>query len=56
MGNSVGGIDLGVILCKYCLKAIDTIDVEKVTTYYSDCNEQVCLEKRIQNDQEETTC
>jgi hypothetical protein len=56
MGNFVGGIDLGVILCKHCLKVIDTIDVEKVTTYYSDCKEQDCMERRAQKDQEETMC
>ncbi|TVY09511.1 GapA-binding peptide SR1P [Paenibacillus cremeus] len=37
---------MGVILCKHCMTVIDTIDSEKVTTYYSDCHELECFEKR----------
>jgi hypothetical protein len=37
---------LGVVLCKYCNCTIDTIDTEKVTTYYSVCDQEDCIERR----------
>ncbi|WP_284646689.1 GapA-binding peptide SR1P [Paenibacillus silviterrae] len=37
---------LGVILCKFCGCEIDTVDTEKVTTYYSDCKRDTCLNKQ----------
>ncbi|MDQ1913553.1 GapA-binding peptide SR1P [Paenibacillus sp. GD4] len=37
---------LGVILCKFCGYEIDTVDTEKVTTYYSDCKRDTCLLNR----------
>ncbi|KRE47091.1 GapA-binding peptide SR1P [Paenibacillus sp. Soil522] len=48
MGNN--GIDLGVIICKHCMSVIDTLPTERVTTYYSDCQEQDCLITRGTND------
>jgi hypothetical protein len=49
-------LDLGVILCKHCLTVIDTFDSEKVTTYYSDCQEQYCLEKRVKSGTQDLQC
>jgi hypothetical protein len=46
MENSTTGLELGVIFCKYCQTEIGTFDAEKVTTYYSDCQEQDCLKNR----------
>jgi hypothetical protein len=46
MENSTTSLELGVIFCKYCQTEIGTFDAEKVTTYYSDCQEQDCLENR----------
>ncbi|WP_269103646.1 GapA-binding peptide SR1P [Paenibacillus sp. EPM92] len=46
MENSSISVDLGVILCKHCAEIIGTFDSEKVTTYYSDCQEPDCLETR----------
>ncbi|WP_144029100.1 GapA-binding peptide SR1P [Paenibacillus rigui] len=37
---------MGVIICRHCETEIGTFDSEKVTTYYSDCQEQQCLEGR----------
>ncbi|CAM3995586.1 GapA-binding peptide SR1P [Paenibacillus alkaliterrae] len=39
-------IDLGVIICKHCMSVIDTLPTERVTTYYSDFQEQECLKTR----------
>lgn len=44
MGNK--SLDLGVIICKHCMTVIDTLPTERVTTYYSDCQELDCLIKR----------
>lgn len=46
MENTSIRLELGVIICKYCSSMIGTLDSEKVTTYYSDCQEPVCLETR----------
>ncbi|WP_261381382.1 GapA-binding peptide SR1P [Paenibacillus cremeus] len=46
MESTARRLNLGVILCKHCMTVIDTIDSEKVTTYYSDCHELECFEKR----------
>ncbi|UUZ83570.1 GapA-binding peptide SR1P [Paenibacillus sp. P26] len=46
MENAASRVDLGVILCKHCMSEIGTFDAEKVTTYYSDCQEPECLEAR----------
>jgi hypothetical protein len=46
MENTAVGLELGVILCKHCQSEIGTFDAEKVTTYYSDCQEQECIENR----------
>lgn len=48
MGNN--GLDLGVIICKHCMSVIDTLPTERVTTYYSDCQELDCLITRVRND------
>jgi hypothetical protein len=48
MENTAVGLDLGVILCKHCLTVIETFDSEKITTYYSDCKTQDCLELESQ--------
>nr|WP_143100989.1 GapA-binding peptide SR1P [Paenibacillus sp. 1_12] len=38
---------MGIIFCKYCQNEIATFDAEKVTTYYSDCQDQECQENRV---------
>jgi hypothetical protein len=43
MENKTGRLNLGVIVCKHCLNVIDTVDTERVQTYYSDCQEPDCL-------------
>ncbi|MFD0693083.1 GapA-binding peptide SR1P [Paenibacillus sp. GCM10027628] len=46
MENASACLELGVILCKHCQTTLGTLDTEKVTTFYSDCLEQECLETR----------
>ncbi|OXM83765.1 GapA-binding peptide SR1P [Paenibacillus rigui] len=46
MENSPVSLEMGVIICRHCETEIGTFDSEKVTTYYSDCQEQQCLEGR----------
>jgi hypothetical protein len=46
MGSTTIRLEMGVIFCKYCQVEIDTFDAERVTTYYSDCQEQECLASR----------
>jgi len=50
------GLQMGVILCKYCCKTMGTVDSEKVTTYYSSCSEPECLETRDRIDHEALEC
>ncbi|WP_282936465.1 GapA-binding peptide SR1P [Paenibacillus sp. RC67] len=40
-----GSLELGVIVCKHCGEIIDTVDTEKVITYYSQCDHTQCKEK-----------
>ncbi|WP_036745886.1 GapA-binding peptide SR1P [Paenibacillus sp. UNC451MF] len=40
-----GSLELGVIVCKHCGEIIDTVDTEKVVTYYSQCDHAQCKEK-----------
>jgi hypothetical protein len=42
----VQGIEMGAIYCKHCMKMIDTQPTEKVTIYYSECEDQLCREAR----------
>ncbi|WP_284645296.1 GapA-binding peptide SR1P [Paenibacillus silviterrae] len=50
MDKDAARVELGVILCKYCHTVIGTFDAEKVTTYYSDCQEQDCYEVRLRRE------
>ncbi|MFJ7931657.1 GapA-binding peptide SR1P [Peribacillus sp. NPDC096448] len=34
---------LGTVICKYCGELIDSVDTEKVMTYYSNCKQEQCL-------------
>ncbi|SFK73429.1 SR1 protein [Paenibacillus sp. 1_12] len=47
MDKTSVGLDMGIIFCKYCQNEIATFDAEKVTTYYSDCQDQECQENRV---------
>ncbi|QYR20936.1 GapA-binding peptide SR1P [Paenibacillus sp. sptzw28] len=56
MENTTVSLELGVILCKHCQKEIGTLATERVTTYYSDCREQKCLENRMTTDNQANSC
>lgn len=51
MENNVG-LELGSIVCKHCQTLIGTFASEKVTVYYSDCQEQDCWETRLKKNKE----
>jgi hypothetical protein len=53
MLNNNAQVTLGVILCKYCLCTIDTVDTEKVMIYYIECEQEECIAKRNKNGEEE---
>jgi hypothetical protein len=40
-----GALKWGIILCKNCGEVIDTLDTNKVTTFYGICGSNSCLEK-----------
>lgn len=40
------GLELGMILCKHCGALIGTFDAEKVTTYYAECKDGACADRR----------
>lgn len=42
MALSDNGHLLGAILCKYCERIIELVDTEKVTVFYSKCDQGVC--------------
>jgi SR1 protein len=42
MGEFFSTQALGIVVCRYCGKLIDTVDTEKVVTYYSDCKHEEC--------------
>jgi len=35
-------LNLGVILCKHCGEMIDTLDTDRVITYYGECDHEQC--------------
>ncbi|MNI02520.1 hypothetical protein D3C73_553970 [compost metagenome] len=47
---------LGVIICKYCNSIIDTVDTEKVITYYLECGEEDCMEHTVKHRGKEDDC
>lgn len=49
MRDVTNRLELGTILCKHCETLIGTLDSEKVTIYYSECQEQDCLEERVKS-------
>lgn len=53
MLNKVEQLELGTILCKHCETIIGTFDAEKVTFYYSDCQEPDCHEERVKKAQQQ---
>jgi len=42
----ISAVELGSILCKHCGALIDTLDTEKVITYYSECHQGECKNKQ----------
>jgi hypothetical protein len=46
MDNASDELEWGTILCKHCGSVIGTFYSEKVTIYYSDCQEPDCLQAR----------
>jgi hypothetical protein len=56
MQNSVGNVALGTILCKYCGNLIDTVDMEKVTIFYSNCKQEPCIQQESQTGQVREDC
>jgi hypothetical protein len=48
MAVSVGSVALGAVICKCCGKLIDTVDTEKVIIYYSNCNQEPCIDEEAQ--------
>jgi hypothetical protein len=47
MEISGGSKTLGVIVCKYCGKLIDTIDAEKVEVHYAHCKNELCIDQGL---------
>jgi hypothetical protein len=35
-------LELGTIICRQCGEIIDTLDTEKVVTYYGECGQDTC--------------
>jgi hypothetical protein len=56
MGGHTGSVDMGVIICKHCDAIIDTLDTEKVITYYADCRKEDCMDKRAEKEKEAYEC
>lgn len=50
MGDSVGALELGSIVCKHCGTLIDTLDTERVIIYYSRCDQWECVEEELRNE------
>lgn len=38
-------LELGTIICRQCGEIIDTLDTEKVTTFYGECERNACSEQ-----------
>lgn len=49
MENASAGLEWGTILCKHCGCVIGTFYSEKILVYYSDCQEQDCMQARGRN-------
>jgi hypothetical protein len=47
-------LEMGTIFCKHCERVIATFDAEKITNYYSDCQDKECLKSRNRKQSEET--
>lgn len=46
MEESTVRLNLGTVLCKHCMKIIDTLDTKRVKKFYVECDDQACIEKR----------
>ncbi|MFX3633972.1 MAG: GapA-binding peptide SR1P [Candidatus Pristimantibacillus sp.] len=48
-GMDTNGSDrkLGVIICRNCDSIIDTVDTEKVITYYVNCGGEQCQDNKV---------
>lgn len=50
MGEFVSTQALGIVVCRYCGRLIETVDTEKVVTYYSDCKHEQCINQAPQKE------
>lgn len=48
-------LNLGVILCKHCGEIIDTVDTNRVITYYSQCDQEQCKQSISMTQDKETS-
>ncbi|MGG3307035.1 GapA-binding peptide SR1P [Paenibacillus lautus] len=42
MNNSIKKVNMGVILCRHCNSQIDTVDTNRIVTFYSVCDQPEC--------------
>lgn len=47
-----GQLELGMIICTHCGEIIDTLDTEKVVTYYGACGKEECAENGSANSED----
>ncbi|WP_442601301.1 GapA-binding peptide SR1P [Paenibacillus sp. KN14-4R] len=52
MGCNARSLELGVIMCKHCGTIIDTVDCNRVKTFYSDCMQEECVVARLEQEDE----
>ncbi|MCR8642509.1 GapA-binding peptide SR1P [Paenibacillus sp. N1-5-1-14] len=53
MGSNARSLELGVIICKHCGTIIDTVNTNRVQTFYSDCMEESCVLARLEQGEED---
>ncbi|ACX66988.1 GapA-binding peptide SR1P [Paenibacillus sp. Y412MC10] len=46
MKHSVKKVNMGVILCRHCNALIDTVDTNRIATFYGVCNQPECRQQR----------
>lgn len=42
MKTSVKKLNMGVILCRYCSAEVDTVDTNRIATFYGVCDQPEC--------------
>ncbi|AWP26405.1 hypothetical protein PVOR_26098 [Paenibacillus vortex V453] len=44
MNDSVKQMNMGVILCRHCNAQVDTVDTDRIATFYGVCDQPECRE------------